>query len=307
MAYQVETPVALLVFNRPAETERVFARIRQAAPSRLLIVADGPRPDRAEDAARCAAVRHIVAQVDWPCAVEHQFADTNLGCRRRVSSGLDWVFARCERAIILEDDCLPASTFFRFCDEMLAHFANDTRVMHVGGSNFGLAPQSYPHSYAFSCLNHIWGWATWRRAWRYYDVTLAAWPTLDQEAWLAARVLHRPAVDTWRTMFQSAFEGQLDTWDVQWTFACWQRNGLSVLPARNQIANIGFSAEATHTRGRSPWADLPTHALDFPLVHPTRIACDERLDLAMQRALFSPPGIWRRLARSIRARWGVPA
>src|SRR6185369_17048088 len=109
------TPVALLVFNRPEETSRVFAAIREARPLQLFIIADGPRSSRPNEQNRCAMVRQIVEQVDWPCQVERLYSETNLGCRKRVASGLDWVFSRVEEAMILEDDCLPDQAFFRYC------------------------------------------------------------------------------------------------------------------------------------------------------------------------------------------------
>ena len=116
---RLETPVALIVFNRPEPTRRVFAAIAKARPSRLLLIADGPRPDRQRESNQCAEVRNIVSAVDWPCQVQADFADENMGCRRRVISGLDWVFSQVEEAIILEDDCVPDPSFFPFCSELL--------------------------------------------------------------------------------------------------------------------------------------------------------------------------------------------
>ena len=112
-------PVVLAIFNRPHLTSQVYERVRAARPPRLLVVADGPRPGQPEDVHLCAATREIVTSPDWPCDLLTDFADENLGCRRRMSSGLDWVFRECSEAIILEDDCLPHSSFFEFCSNML--------------------------------------------------------------------------------------------------------------------------------------------------------------------------------------------
>ncbi len=115
----LHTPVALVVYNRPERTARVFEAVRQARPSHLFVIADGPHPSRQGDTERCAAVRAIVEQVDWPCQVARDYADTNLGLKRRVEGGLSWLFGCVEEAIILEDDCLPHPCFFSFCQELL--------------------------------------------------------------------------------------------------------------------------------------------------------------------------------------------
>ncbi len=155
--YQVETPVAFLVFNRPDLTARVFAEIAKVRPKKLLVVADGPRPKRPEDSEKCAAVRSIIDQADWDCEVLKNYSDTNLGCRHRVSSGLNWVFDTVDRAIILKDDVLPHPTFFRFCDELLDRYADDERVGAICGCNFQDGMKRGPCSYYFSRYNHVWG------------------------------------------------------------------------------------------------------------------------------------------------------
>ncbi|MCX5762039.1 MAG: glycosyltransferase family A protein, partial [Gemmatimonadetes bacterium] len=131
----LRAPVVLFAFNRPELTARVFATIRAARPSRLFLVCDGPRADRPGEADRCAAVRQILSEVDWPCEVERNYSDENMGCGLRVSSGIEWVFARTEEAIFLEDDVLPEATFFRYCDELLERYRTDDRVMMICGYN----------------------------------------------------------------------------------------------------------------------------------------------------------------------------
>ena len=130
----LNTPVAFLIFNRPETTHRVFAEIARARPRRLLIVADGPRSEA--DADKCRAARAVIERVDWQCDILTNYSDINLGCKRRISSGLSWVFEQCEEAIVLEDDCLPDPTFFRFCAELLDKYRNDQRIMMISGNNF---------------------------------------------------------------------------------------------------------------------------------------------------------------------------
>ena len=159
--YICKSPVAFLVFNRPETTRRVFAEIAKARPRKLLLVADGPRRQLPDEHARCREVRQIVSGVDWDCEILTNYSEDNLGCVVRVSTGIDWVFTQVEDAIILEDDCLPHPTFFRFCDEMLEMYRVDDRIMTISGDNFQFGRRRWNYSYYFSRYPHIWGWATW--------------------------------------------------------------------------------------------------------------------------------------------------
>jgi len=267
--FQLSAPVALFFFNRPEATRRVFAEIRRARPSRLLLVADGPRPGREGEAASCAAAREVVANIDWPCETLRNYATANMGCKRRVSSGLDWVFEQAPEAIILEDDCLPHPTFFRFCQELLEKYRDDERVFHISGDHFRFTGPPNPFSYYFSRFNYIWGWASWRRAWRHYDVEMKLWPAIRDGGWLDPLVGGPRQARRWSRAFQEVYDGALDTWDYQWGLAVWIHGGLSIRPSVNLISNIGFDSAATHTKTAGASANLPAQAMEFPLRHPT--------------------------------------
>ncbi|MGZ8680700.1 MAG: glycosyltransferase family 2 protein [Solirubrobacterales bacterium] len=284
--WTLATPVALLIFNRPEVTERVFEEIRRARPPKLLVVADGPRADRAGEAERCAATRAIAEGVDWPCELLREYSDVNLGCRRRVSTGLDWVFDSVERAIVLEDDCLPHPTFFRFCEQLLDRYADDERVMHLSGDNFQFGQRRGDASYYFSRYAHVWGWASWRRAWAHYDVDMAGWREADKDAQLE-RFTDPLERSFWRHVWDGTEAGAIDTWDLQWAYACLMRGGVAVNPNVNLVSNIGFGAASTHTGSdEGGVASLPTEAISFPLAHPATVAVDAEADRQVAGIFF---------------------
>lgn len=277
----MNTSVALIIFNRPDTTERVFRQIAAARPPKLFVIADGPRPDHPEDQEKCAAARAVIENVDWPCAVFRDYSPVNLGCGRRPVTGINWVFDQVEEAIILEDDCVPDSSFFRFCGELLDRFRTDARVVQVCGNNFQFGRRRGPDSYFFSYHNICaGGWATWRRAWDCNDMAVKSWPRLKSVGWLH-QILNNPKAEAyWAEQFDRAHEmgGMLDYWDYQWTFACWARGGLSILPNRTLVSNIGFRPDGTHTKGVDITANLPLEPMPFPLKHPTRIVRHRRAD-----------------------------
>jgi hypothetical protein len=290
----MKTPVVFLIFNRPDTTEKVFETIRQAQPAKLLVVADGPRSERSQDAQKCAATRAIIDRVDWDCEVLTNYSEINLGCRKRVSSGLNWAFKTVEEAIILEDDCVPHPTFFDYCEELLELYRYDTRIMSIGGLNVQFGRQQTPYSYYFSRYSHIWGWATWRRAWQLYDVDIELWSKIENSSLLDQFWREPHALKYWKKLFQKAHQGEIDTWDYQWIFTCIINHGLSIVPKVNLISNIGFGEGATHTinaSDSSKFSNLKTDELSFPLHHPPYVIPDLKADRFTQDTYYHT--IWK--------------
>lgn len=283
--WQLKTPVVLIIFNRPDTTERVFEAIRQARPPQLLVIADGPRTNRPGEVDRCAAARQIVDRVDWDCQVLKNYSEVNLGCRKRVSSGLDWVFNTVEEAIVLEDDCLPHPSFFRFCEELLEKYRHEDKVMAISGNNFQFGQRRTPYSYYFSQYTHIWGWASWRRAWQHYDLSMSQWPKMQASGWLQKKLQYPEVVRHWSQIFQLAYRG-FDTWDYAWLFTCWLHNGLSILPEVNLVTNIGFGEDATHTKSSSKLANIPVEAIKTPLKHPPSLDINHLADRFTEIYIF---------------------
>lgn len=271
--------ITFIIFNRPDTTKIVFEEIRRARPKRLFVIADGPRPERKGEAERCEEARRIIEEgVDWDCEVYKNFSQANQGCRNRPPSGLDWVFQHVEHSIILEDDCVPDPTFFPFCQELLARYLNDDRIMMISGDNFLFGKNRTPHSYYFSGIPHIWGWATWKRAWDKYDRDIQLWPSLREGSWMNDLFDSQEQVKVWTKSFEDIING-FDTWDYQWALACLVNRGLCIMPSVNLISNIGFGPTATHTLKVEIGSKLPTEKMLFPLRHPEFMIRDKESDL----------------------------
>ncbi len=301
---QVQTPVAMIIFNRPETTQKVFEAVRQARPSKLFLIADAPRPNRLDDQEKCAATRAIVEQVDWPCEVYKNYAESNLGCGLRPATGIDWVFQNTEEAIILEDDCLPDPTFFQYCDELLAYYRHEPRIMTVCGLNVQFGRRRTQDSYYFSHFNHCWGWASWRRAWQKFDYKMHLWPEVRDGGWLMDLLGDEYAVKVWTDAFDVTYADKLNgCWDFQWIFAMWMHGGLATLPNVNLIANIGIGKNAggTHTIEDSEYSSMTTEAMDFPLKHPRFVIRDRRADDFTQNTYFDyKPGFTKKVRNKLR-------
>jgi hypothetical protein len=291
---QLNTPVAFIVFNRPEPTRKVFAAIAAARPARLFVIADAPRPAREGEQQRCEEVKKIVSQVDWPCVVETNFATENLGCRRRVKSGLDWVFSLVEEAIILEDDCFPDASFFPYCSELLERYRNCEQIGLISG--FNPLEDSFPFSYSyyFSKLVLIWGWATWRRTWQKYDDEMASWPRVKEAGLLKAMWRQRKSLEQWTGIFDNMHSGHgPDAWSYNLVYSCWMRNMLNVVPRRNLIKNIGFGPDATHTTRADRGLKVGAHNLGLPIIHPPAIIDWPEYAEEFQHRFYTPSFVGR--------------
>lgn len=277
------SPIVLIVFNRPQTTERVIEAIKAVQPKKILVIADGPRQHIPGEIEKCEKVRNLVDRSHFGCEVLKNYSDSNLGCAKRVSSGLDWVFSTVEEAVILEDDCIPHPTFFRYCDELLNFYRNDSRIMSICGLCVPGAFKRSESSYHFSSFQRCWGWASWRRAWNYYDHEMQLWPQVSQNNLLSDIFHDKKSQNFWHDKFQKVYKNEIDSWAYRWLFSCWMQSGLSILPNVNLISNIGTGLDATNTINDSFATQLIAQEIQFPMKHPSRIVRDSWADKYIQR------------------------
>jgi hypothetical protein len=252
----LKTPVLFLVFNRPEPTRVVFESIRAARPSDLYVAGDGPRPEAEGDVERSELARRIATEIDWDCNLHTRFQEHNMGPGPGVSSAITWFFENVEEGIILEDDCTPSRSFYQFCSELLHYYRDEPIVMHISGHNYQYGRIRGRGSYYFSKYTHVGGWATWRRAWQHYEITLI--PVHER--------------------------GEI--WDAAWLYSVAKQGGVAALPNWNLVTNIGFGSDATHTKSKGRFAFVPTQEISFPLVHPDEIAIDRAADTLTYYANF---------------------
>ena len=290
--FELVAPVVFVMFNRPECAAKVFAQIRKAKPRELYIIADGPRADHPEDIPLCNECRAIVENVDWPCNVHQNYSDINLGCGKRPATGFSWVFDQVEEAIILEDDCVPSMSFFRFCQEMLEKYRDDDRVDSISGMNKGLYSDNNA-DYFFTSITSNWGWATWRRVWQQYDYYLSDLSDVKSSGRLVNIFLEPRFAEYWYKVFDDIASGKMTSaWDTQFAYMSFKHHGLHVYPQKNLVSYIGFNEMATHTKilektHRMYYSTRYAEEIDFPLRHPSCIQADFRADYVLMTEVFS--------------------
>ncbi|MTJ14889.1 glycosyltransferase family 2 protein [Anabaena sp. UHCC 0187] len=299
--FKFQTPVIFIIFNRPDTTKKVFEAIRQAKPPKLLVICDGSRPDRPDEADKIAKTQAIIETVDWECEVLKNYSEQNLGCKNRVFTGLDWAFEQVGEAIILEDDCLPHPIFFQFAQEMLDYYRYDTRIGTICGDNTPVGYSRTNDSYYFSLYNRCWGWATWKRVWLNYDVDMKKWPLVRDNNWLHDILEDDYAVKVWTNIFNDTCNGLNDSWAYRFTFSLWMESLLNIIPNVNMISNIGFGKGGTNTFNREdPRANVPNQAMNFPIQHPPFIIRDTLADAFTQKYVHNPDSLPKRIKNKLK-------
>jgi len=287
---EFNTPILFLIFNRPEITQKVFAKIREQKPKYLYIAADGARKNKEAEKEKCELTRKLVLDsIDWDCEVETLFRDKNLGCGRAVSQAINWFFENVEQGIILEDDCLPNHSFFNFCEVLLEKYKDNNKVFMVNGNNFQNDIQRGDTDYYFSIYPHIWGWATWRRAWQHYDFNMS---DFDEEKLLKTlkKLSKNPYFSHyWLNIMRKIYSNEIDTWDYQWTYTIWKYYKICITPNLNLVSNIGFGKDATHTKDNSPLANQQSFTFSENFTHPYKIITHKQADNYISSKIFHIP------------------
>lgn len=263
-------PILIIAFNRADTLQQVFNMVKKMQPSQLYLAIDGPRKEKEGEIEKCKEVQEIIKQVDWECDIHTRISDMNQGCGFGPANAISWAFETCEKLIILEDDCVPSLSFFTFCEEMLNKYQNDYRVSIISGRSHHPNTKFFKkQDYIFSRYAHTWGWATWKRCWKEYDIFakdlqlflengggLNIFQT-KEEACYFNKIMHK--------LKNNIAEEVTHSWDLQWFFARLKNGSLGIVPCRNLIENVG-SGNGTHTS--EDFVQIKAEEMPYQIRHP---------------------------------------
>lgn len=288
-----KVPVVVIIFNRPELARRLVDAMGLIRPTEIYLISDGPRNGVVGEQEKVQSSREIFNSLSWDCKVATNFAPENMGCMERIASGLDWVFGKVDRAIILEDDCIPSRSFFLYCEELLDLYQSDDRVLSISGTR--LAPEIDMRSdYCFSKYAFCWGWATWGRAWKKFDKGMAAYEGIRDTNFLREKLGGRRQEIYWRYVLDKVMRGAIDSWAYRWTFAHWLNDGLSAVPRVNLVSNRGVGVTATNTTEKTQWLETEAGSLRFPLQTLNEVSPDAFFDGWVEDNVFSK-SLWIRI------------
>lgn len=273
-----KTPILLITFNRPEHTRRVLTEILNQEPQSLYVCQDGAREGNENDRIKCQEVKDVINELTSAYAVAHPnfslftlYSSLNLGCGPGPAAGITWFFENVEQGIIMEDDCLPHSDFFGYCEELLNRFKDNPQVQFINSTLYHNRWKC-EGSYGFSHYMVTGAWAAWRSTWQGFDLDL-----LDLNAWKFRRQVlrltkNRAEANWWYFIVKAiqADKSKKSYWDYQMQIHLFKNNALTIHPKVNLISNIGFDAEGTHTTFNNGDGERPVFPI-LPLTHPTSI------------------------------------
>jgi len=281
MKHPAKTDIAvlLLFFTRSDTFAKVFEAVRQARPSKLLLYQDGPRG--VQDMAGIEACRAIVADehIDWECEVHRNYLDKNQGCDPSGFLSHQWAFSIADKVMVLEDDVVPAQSFFPFCKEMLDRYENDERINMIAGFNIDETSSDCEDSYFFTSAFSIWGWASWRRVAQRWDPTYSFMHNPETLQRLEAIAKERHLRSDMMQMFRDHSQSGKEYFETIYWADMLLHDSLAIMPAQNQVSNIGLLADSTHFSAELKTTPhrirrmftMQRHELTFPLQHPKEI------------------------------------
>jgi len=281
----LKTPLLFIIFNRIDTTKQVFAKIKEVKPQQLFIAADGPRKDRLGEEKKCKAVREwVLSQIDWDCKVHTLFREENLGCGQGPAQAITWFFDNVEQGIILEDDCVPTTSFFYYCEALLNYYKHDTHIMHIAGDNPLIRTNCDGATYYFASVQHCWGWASWARAWKYFNFNIEC--NFSKDFKNNTYFNNFNVRDFWMHALSQVREAKTVAWDYQWSWAILKQNGRCINPALNQITNIGCNSEGTHFSDDTDKSSVERPRYEFSTInHPKSMKVNKRLQKKINEKL----------------------
>jgi hypothetical protein len=301
-----ETPILLLFWRRPDTLKKVLYEIKKIRPKKLFLSCDGYKETDFATKKRVGESKQLIDQVIvWPCKIYKNYSDTHKGCKKSVSQAISWFFQHVTEGIILEDDCLPGSDFFRFCSMMLKKYRHNKNVWAITGNNFQQGIVRGNSSYYFSKYVHIWGWATWRRCWAHYDSSIKFWPQWRHSSAYRSTFQNSDEFTYWTRFFEETYQGWINTWDYQWLATVWRNRGMTVTPQKNLVTNIGIGKSGTHTKKGVRFLQVKKEKNPHRIIHPPDFLVDRGADDFVFRNLFLKKNpfqkkkrMWKRIRES---------
>ncbi|MDC3203587.1 nucleotide-diphospho-sugar transferase [Prochlorococcus sp. AH-716-B04] len=271
-------PILITCWSRPEKVFKLIESIRPLAPKKIYVSCDGPNPEIIGNNAKVAQTRKIIKNnINWDCQLKTLFGERNIGCRYGMTRAINWFFENEMEGIILEDDCIPSKDFFIFCSSLLDKYRNNKKIWTISGNNFQDGNLRGNGSYYLSRYFHCWGWATWSDRWKNYDSDLNYWIKNDKYILLKNIFNIKKEQIYWLKILNNLiFYEKPDSWAYRWALTCFANNGLSLIPNKNLVNNIGFDYEATNTS--KGYINTKIENGILPIVHPTELNRDINAD-----------------------------
>ena len=272
-----DVPILILAFNRPKYTRVLFNKLKELEPTRLYIVCDGPRFDNKYDFELCKATKNIFEEIDWKCDLHKLYREINLGCKYSVKYGIDWFFSKVEFGIILEDDCIPNLSFFNYCERMLKNYEPNKEIFQISGTSY-LNENLQFNNYFYSNISPIWGWATWKDRWEKLEFEKMIINNENFIEKIQTRYPNKVYINFVVELIKNVNNYKVSSWATYWLYSIIKNNGISILPGKNLVENIGIIGNSFEKGKKGNVNKRKTFNLNIETTINKTIAINQKLD-----------------------------
>lgn len=271
-------PILILAYNRPDLVAQVMQVVQVYQPPRLYLACDGHRSQKSGDAERVLETQRVMKQsVNWKCEIHTLFREHNLGCAQGVYEAISWFFEYEEYGIILEDDVLVSQDFFKLCEYLLPRYKDEDRIMQIVSRNTSRRTD-ISNTYVYIQSDNCWGWATWRRAWVYMDMTMSS-ANLITIPYLVKRIgLVKGCMKYYTFKHMYANIEQSTSWATRWALSMLCHDALIICPGVNLGINIGMTSGEHYSSAdaKSPAFAYELQSMQWPIVYNDSQAVDRK-------------------------------
>ena len=298
-------PVLLTCWKRPEKVLKVIEALKVISPKKIYVSCDGPNINILGNREKVEETKKVILEnINWDCNLSTKFFTENNGCRIAMTKAINWFFNYEMEGIIIEDDCIPSEEFFVFFLELLKRYRFNNEIWSISGTNFQDGQWRGDGSYYFSKYFQCWGWATWRDRWQNMDSDLDGWKEYKENTFNNT-FFNNKEKRYWSNIFNTLlYENKPDSWAYRWAFTCFKNQGLTIIPNKNLVQNIGFDTEATNTAFNLN--NLKIEKGLIPLIHPNYILRDEIADNYTFKNHFDNFSITSKLKKAFFNPWYYP-
>lgn len=292
-----KTPILLITFNRPNHTRRVLTEILKQEPQSLYVCQDDAREGNENDRIKCQEVRDVINELTSAYATGHTDFTLytlrlpyNYGCGPGPAAGISWFFEHVEYGLIFEDDAVPHSDFFEYAATLLEKYKDVESVRAIGSMKL-YDEQFGGGSYYFSMMNRtLCAWASWSRAWKYFDLTMKQYSREDLNKAMKKYGATLREREYWMDRLDEIHKDCLgnSSWDQQFWMTIWLTEGKGICPNSNLSTNIGFDETATHTFNPNSLGACRALEPIFPLREPSDMRIQRNADILFHKIYFEP-------------------
>ncbi len=230
-------PIILFVYNRPWHTEQTIKALRNnffADKSKLYIFSDAAKS--VTEIENVEKVREYIKTINGFKQITITEREKNYGLANSIISGVTEIANKHGKIIVLEDDLVTSKYFLEYLNKALEIYKDDERVLHISSYMYPIKFNTLSETF-FSWFTSSWGWATWKRAWEYFEKDgNVFYENFTKELKYKFNI---GGTYNYYKMFKLQQLGKVDSWAIRWYASVFFNQGLCLHPTKSLVNNIG--------------------------------------------------------------------